>query len=410
MLVQASIREELIKVAIEYLGKMREGDFDYIWHNMLTLEAAKLLSTALLPANFYKEGRIEEVLTAIPQGDKSVPLDQAFAVGFQMDIEKVRSQFFGGMARAMAQYGWLDTSLENSNAFADDSAAVLIDDSLSPPMMIFFVRRPDGSHKVDFEAFLLFSMQITASALYNIGNKAIELGQPKTAISYFELSASFSDCYNRIRRLALDHLVVSQVITRARKQELLDEENYILLARHQVLTLLSNPQVRSQPLNMADFLERTFKGYDKIPETDLDQSEIDRLNELNDEELRKAIASILNGVNPVVALREAKKPHGPHEISDMELLVRHENELNRLSMPIKSGREIQSNTVPVSIAYQIIRPFLYFPDGVVVFITAKPCSQHLHNYIKAANDILGFSIEVIEHEELGKLLKVNGQL
>jgi len=143
---------------------------------------------------------------------------------------------------------------------------------------------------------------------------------------------------------------------------------------------------------------------------ELDEGEIEQLHSLDDGYLRKAIANILNGVNPVVAQREADKPHGSHEISDMELVVQHGNDVFRLSMPFKSGIEIHGSSVPVSIAYQVIRPFLYFPNAIVVFMTAKPCSQHLHNYIKLANDVLGLCIEVIENDELAKLLKINGLL
>ena len=77
-------------------------------------------------------------------------------------------------------------------------------------------------------------------------------------------------------------------------------------------------------------------------------------------------------------------------------------------MPFKSGKEIKTNTVPVDIAYQIIRPFMYFPNCIVVFITAKPCSQHLLNYIKLAIATQGWAIEVIQNGELGRLLKING--
>ncbi len=257
---------------------------------------------------------------------------------------------------------------------------------------------------------MLFSMPIMASSLYHIGIRAQELGLLKSAISYYELAASFSQPYSRIKRLILNNFVVSKIITDTRKQELLEEEKYILLARHQVLLLLSSPKVGSMPVNMGDFLISTFKGYADIPNMVLDDSEITQLQQLDDSQIRSALAKLINGVNPVLAQREANKPHGPHEISDMELAVQYGENIYRLSMPVKSGIEIKCSAVPVEIAYQIIRPFLSFPDGVVVFVTAKPCSQLLHNYIKAANDILGLPIEVIEHHELGKLLKINGLL
>jgi hypothetical protein len=82
-----------------------------------------------------------------------------------------------------------------------------------------------------------------------------------------------------------------------------------------------------------------------------------------------------------------------------------------LCIPFKSGGEITGKTVPVDVAYQIIRPFMFFPDNcVVVFVTAKPCSQYLLNYIKMARATQGWAIEVIQHQELAKLLKVNDLL
>lgn len=250
----------------------------------------------------------------------------------------------------------------------------------------------------------------TRKSIDKIGERALEIGRQKSAIAYFELASSFSEIYPRVRRFLVDHPIVQTIITDTRKQELLEEEKYLVLAKHQVLTLLSNPEISPKPINVAEFLEKTFQGYSEIPNTPLDNEELDRLYSLNDDELREAVSSILRGVNPVVAQREAKKPHGPYEISDMELVVQHDDEICRLSMPFKTALEIKSDRVPVDVAYQIIRPFLQFPDGVVIFITAKPCSQYLHNYIKAANDILGLSIEVIENEELGKLLKINNRL
>jgi hypothetical protein len=210
----------------------------------------------------------------------------------------------------------------------------------------------------------------------------------------------------------LDNPIAALLVTDERKNDLLAEEEYILKARHQVLRLLSSPEPSpAVAVNIGQFLADTFREYARIPDIDLEPGDIEKLHSFDDESLRKKIATVLNGVNPVVAEREAKKPHGPHEISDMELVVQHgDGSPYRMSIPLKSGVEIQKPTVPVNVAYQIIRPFLYFPNGVVIFVTAKPCSQHLHNYIKLANDALGLAIEVIEDEELAKLLKANNLL
>lgn len=94
----------------------------------------------------------------------------------------------------------------------------------------------------------------------------------------------------------------------------------------------------------------------------------------------------------------------------MEIPIKLNNERFFLCMPFKSGLEIPSKTVPENISYQIFRPFIHFDKTVVIFITAKRCSQNLMNYIKRMQDKLGWPIAVIENEELAKLLKVNGEL
>jgi hypothetical protein len=122
------------------------------------------------------------------------------------------------------------------------------------------------------------------------------------------------------------------------------------------------------------------------------------------------VSQLIIGVDPVILQREARKPHGGFEIADMELPLRLGDQEIRLCIPFKSGQEIKQNSVSEQIAYQIFRPFLHFRNCAVVFITAKKCSQNLMNYIKRMRDQLGWSIDVIEDQELAKLLKVNGLL
>ena len=406
-----SIAEELKQTAKEFLSNMESGEYDAVWHRMITSEAARLLSTALFPIDIYKKGKIDELLDSHIDGGFAVTFDEVIAYGFQTDMKQIRSGFFTGLASAMKPIGWYEATFgEDSMAFVDSASAILIDPTTEVPAIFLFVEQPEGTYGIDLEALALFSTVVTASSLYHIGMRALELGKRKSAISYFELAAGFAQPYSRIERLMLTHFMIQHMFTGERKQELREEGKYVLLARHQMLLLLSSPKLSSESINMGRFLTQTFKGYSNISEMELEPDDINLLNQLDDTCLRQALASILNGVNPVAAQREANKPHGSHEISDMEIIVQHEDEMHRLSIPVKSGREINEDKVPVSIAYQIIRPFLYFPDGIVVFVTAKPCSQYLHNYIKAANDTLGLSIEVIEHNELAKLLKDNSLL
>ncbi len=157
-------------------------------------------------------------------------------------------------------------------------------------------------------------------------------------------------------------------------------------------------------------LGEIFSGYEKISETDVDAEDIDKLNSFGDSELRARLARIILGVDPVVLQREAEKPHGPSEIADMEIPIAVQGESFYLCIPVKSGQEIRGNTVPERCAYQIWRPFADFDRCAVVFISAKKCSQNLMNNIKRMKDKFGLAIEVIEAEELAKLLKINSLL
>lgn len=404
------ISEQLKQIAREFLSSIRDGDYEYVWHNLITLEAARLLSAALFPIHVYKEGKVDKLLHPLNQVDQAINITRGMALAFQVDAEGIRSGFFDGIAAGLENTGWHDFSSEECYAFVDESDAVLLAETPGIPLIMLFVQDLEGKYKVDLEAIAVFSMYVSASTLYRIGVKALEVGQRGSAVTYFELAASLAKPHQRLRRLVLDNLVAQRLVTDVRKKELQEQEKYVLLARDRVLKLLSGPEEVSKPMDMSKFLEDTFRGYTEIPNIALDKQEIACLHNLDDDSLRKAIASTLIGVDPVVAQREAEKPHTPAEIADMELPLMIDNELYYLCLPFKSGIEIRTDHVPVAVSYQIIRPFMYFPNCVVVFITAKPCSQYLLNYIKAARATQGWAIEVIQHEELVKLLKANGLL
>jgi hypothetical protein len=60
--------------------------------------------------------------------------------------------------------------------------------------------------------------------------------------------------------------------------------------------------------------------------------------------------------------------------------------------------------------HQIFRPFAFFDNCIVVFVTAKKCSQPLMNMVKQMREKLNWPMGIIEHTELAALLKLNGQL
>jgi hypothetical protein len=163
-------------------------------------------------------------------------------------------------------------------------------------------------------------------------------------------------------------------------------------------------------IDVTKILPIYFKGIGNIGAVSVTPAEMALLNSYDDNTLRKKVASCIDNVPANEIEREMKKPHGVFEISDMELKIKVNGNNGYLCMPFKTGQEIKSDSVSVDVFYQLLRPFFHFSNCAVVFITAKRCSQNLLNEIKRANEKYSFAIEVIENEQLAKLLKINGQL
>ena len=275
---------------------------------------------------------------------------------------------------------------------------------------MLFVEDGRREYKVDFEGLSAFSIIISAQKLHRLGTRAMEAGEHRTALTMYELAARLSPAYTRLRELMWDHPMVGTMVTDERKAEQQAEYGYTLLAKDLVESLRADPKVAAPRIDLGAFLTNAFNGYGRIVDTETDDNDLARLFEMDDAALRLAIARILIGVDKVEAEREARKPHTSAEIADMEVLVRQGEDIYHLLMPVKSGREIRENSVPVEVFYQILRPHMFFQKGIVVFVTAKPCSQFLQNYIKQARDRLGWPVGVIEGRVLARLLKVNDQL
>lgn len=171
--------------------------------------------------------------------------------------------------------------------------------------------------------------------------------------------------------------------------------------------------LKSMQKNTVEFsnhINSIFRNYTSSAYLKLSPDELEQVLLLKDDLLREKVANTIIGVDPHILARESKKPHGVSEISDMEIPIKLNGNRYYLCMPFKSGIEISGKSVPETISYQIFRPFLHFDNCIVVFISAKRCSQNLMNYIKRMRSKLGWNIEVIENEELAKLLKSNDQL
>ena len=163
-------------------------------------------------------------------------------------------------------------------------------------------------------------------------------------------------------------------------------------------------------IEISQYLHTYFNRIDDIGNVNVNSIELDLLYSYNDRQLREKLARCLSHIPANEIEREMKKPHGGFEISDMELKTKIDGHLCYLCMPFKTGQEIKTATVPVNIFYQILRPFFHFSRCVVVFISAKKCSQNLLNEIKLATNKYDFAIEVIEDLQLAQLLKLNNQL
>lgn len=168
--------------------------------------------------------------------------------------------------------------------------------------------------------------------------------------------------------------------------------------------------LQKNKIDFSNHISHVFRNYSQSASVNLTEGDLNMLLNYDDETLREKVANTIENVDPHIIARERKKPHGASEISDMEIPIKLEGKKFYMCMPFKSGVEISSKTVPVNISYQIFRPFLDFDNCIVVFITAKRSSQYLMNYIKKMQSKFGWNISVIEHEELAKLLKMNGEL
>ena len=110
--------------------------------------------------------------------------------------------------------------------------------------------------------------------------------------------------------------------------------------------------------------------------------------------------------------RQITKPHGALEISDLDIKFLEDGNVKYLCMPFKTGREITKATMDESYMYQLLKPFSHFgAQCMVVLVTAKKCSQGLETYIQRMSiKAPSWRIEVIQNEQLCKLLKANSQI
>jgi hypothetical protein len=395
------IGSKVRQAARTFLTAMRRREFDTVWNNWLSTNSIELISTTMWPLIAIKQDKIKEFI--------ELELDDTLALSVQLNAEGVRSGLFEGLSQGLEDMRWYAFESKESMVIINETSALLIAKTPNITLIMPFARESETVFKVDLALLMVFSMEIRSSIFYTIGTASLELGRNKQALLYFDLGGNLLNYYQKLDRMFLNNVFVQQHITDERRIELDSEVNFATLAKSELERLASKPQVATSPIDMAVLLRNTFKRYEEITKVELSDQDINTLQMMSDIDLRKSVARILIGIDPMVAEREAEKPHTSVEIADMELAIKIENNIYHLCMPFKSGKESRSS-FDVNVFHQIMRPFLLLRHCIVIFIAAKPCTQSLHNYVKQIRNNFGFSVEIIEDKMLARLLKINGLL
>jgi len=356
-IAQGQTAELLMDRATAFFGALMTGNLEEVWHRQISRESAALLACSIFPAYAESNGTFAKLMRqTVAEGQERTIL-QGLAFAFHQDADEIRTQFFQGMAKGLERSQWHEFDRSQSIVFVDGAAAVLIGDAGPKASVLPFVHDPDLGWLVDMEAWAIFSQtSVTAELLYAAAKTAEREGAATSAFALFELTAALQNVHGRIRRLLLDNTVASTIITDERIGQLGHDAEFALLARHEVLLRLSADSDLASDIDMAAFLRTIVDGYDTLDVSSVTEADIQKLYALPDNNLRLALATLIRGVDPLVAQREARKPHGPAEVSDMELPIRFDGRLVYLCIPFKSGREVRTARVPVEIAYQATVP------------------------------------------------------
>ncbi len=260
-----------------FLGAFKRADYDSIWNELITPEAASLLSVTAWPCVAYKRNKINALLTAKIEQFPDVPIHQGLALAFQRDVEEQRTGLFRGVGDGFEKMGWHEFSEDDHLAFLESDGAIFVASTPKTKLLMPFVAVAGAEYRVDFECIQIFSMSLTASALSGIAERCLQLDLRAESLAYFELAAALSPAYLRAKRLIAEHPVVNQFITSQRRAELLSEMKVAVLAEDRIRRLTlggsveaperSNTVPRSKPPQSAEELlnryaqgERDFSG------------------------------------------------------------------------------------------------------------------------------------------------------
>jgi len=187
---------------------------------------------------------------------------------------------------------------------------------------------------------------------------------------------------------------------------------YLYLSNNNYIDTLFEVSVPISTKSCHYTLNYFFSNFTKINASTITSNDLNLLNNYTDEILRKKLGKIIKNISANEIQRQIEKPHGTLEISDIDLRFDYNDSTYYLSIPVKSGREIRTDTVPEQFMHQILKPFSHFGNNcIVVFISAKKCSQGLETYIQRMSiRNPNWKIYIIQEKQLAGLFKINNIL
>ncbi|MEX2689037.1 MAG: hypothetical protein Q6351_001770 [Candidatus Njordarchaeum guaymaensis] len=217
---------------------------------------------------------------------------------------------------------------------------------------------------------------------------------------------------NSVSKLILEELSKTKYVDRQLLPQVVLSLAYYLSDKYDGKLHFNFP-VEFERVNFEDIFGIIFPKYLETQEVDISPSDVSKLYNMSDSEIREALVKIIKTNSKIpnyVKQRlemDSQKPHTGAEISDFEFPIQIGGRTLYVCFPIKSGREI-SSTVPERFIYQILRPFVHYKYCAVIFLTAKKCSLNLKNMIEKYKDKFSIPIEVLEDSNLGKLFRIYG--
>lgn len=231
-------REELLNLARDFVVSMNDGNFDHVWYDLITKDAATFLAVTVPYKSFVDGKSIEALFDVQNINDQLIFVCDGLALAFHVNAHRLRTDFFEGLASTAVFNAWLAFDEAGAMAFADENTAVLIADSPSIPLILPFIRGGDGRYKLDMEVWSVFSMVVRASWMYDLGNFALNAGYRESALRFFKLVMRMEWPYIRTQHLMVDQMFVRMAITNERREELRQQQQYLVKAREQVKELL----------------------------------------------------------------------------------------------------------------------------------------------------------------------------